>query len=164
MKLEVKKIEKKDKSVLANLFQLYMHDITQDLHMDINEHGLFDYDYIDYFFSKDGYMPFMIYVDDKIAGFVLIDLDFMVLEGKEDEYNLSEMFILNGYKGKGIGKKVAFIIFDMFLGTWEVKPVPRSLRAKTFWEKSINEYTKGKFEEKYPKPNRTTFIFSNKKI
>ena len=46
------RIESKDKSILQNLFQLYMHDITASLPMDVNEHGLFEYNYIDYYFSR----------------------------------------------------------------------------------------------------------------
>ena len=39
--IELVEIESKDKSVLQNLFQLYMHDITASLPMDVNEHKLF---------------------------------------------------------------------------------------------------------------------------
>lgn len=54
MNSEIKlvEIESKDKSVLQNLFQLYMHDITASLPMDVNEHGLFEYNYLDYYFAE----------------------------------------------------------------------------------------------------------------
>jgi len=164
MDIKIEKIENKDKSVLTNLFQLYLHDITASLAMDVNEHGLFEYNEIDYYFNGDkNHYAYFIKVDNQYAGFALIDNNFMVLEKKENNYDFSEMFILNAYKGKGIGKIVADKIFDIHRGNWEVKPVPRSDGAKRFWERIIKEYTNDNFKTEYPKPNRTTYIFNNEK-
>lgn len=147
MKIEVKKIENKDKQVLVNLFQLYLHDITKSLSMDVNSHGLFEYNEIDlYFLNDEDRKPYFIYVDDKIAGFVLVDKEFLVLDKKENTYDISEFFILNSYKRKGIGKKVAKEIFDMHRGSWEVRPVPRSDEAFSFWKNIIEEYTNNNYE------------------
>ncbi len=164
MNIKLKKIESKDKIVLNNLFQLYMHDITGSLPMEVNEHGLFEYNEIDYYFNKETKrFAYFIKADNQLAGFALIDDDFMVLDKKDNNYDFSEMFILNSYKNKGIGKIAAEKIFDMHQGNWEVKPVPRSEGAKRFWERTIKEYTKDNYKIEYPKPNRTTFIFNNKK-
>lgn len=162
MNIEIKKVESKDKSVLQNLFQLYMHDITKDLPMDVTSHGLFEYNEIDEYFTQEGHYAYFIYVDENIAGFVMIDNSFMVLDAKEDCYDLSEMLILNAYKGKGIGKKVAFEIFDMHRGDWEVKPIPRSESADLFWERVISKYTNENYKVEFPKPKRKAFIFNNK--
>ena len=139
-----------------------MHDITASLAMDVNEHGLFEYNEIDYYFNNEAnHFAYFIKVDNQYAGFILIDNNFMVLEKKENNYDMSEMFVLNAYKNKGIGKKVAFQIFNQYRGNWEIKPVPRSEGAKKFWERTIKEYTNGDYKIEYPKPNRVTFIFNN---
>ncbi len=162
MDIKIEKIENKDKSVLNNLFQLYLHDITASLSMDVNEHGLFEYNEIDYYFNNDSkHFAYFIKVSGNIAGFVLIDDNFMVLTKDNNNFDLSEMFVLNAYKGKGIGNIVANKVFDMHKGTWEVKPVPRSEGAKRFWERTIKEYTKDNYKTEFPKLNRTTFIFNN---
>src|SRR5574344_1146042 len=136
MNIKLERIENKDKSILNNLFQLYLHDITATLPMEVNEHGLFEYNEIDYYFNGEiNHFAYFIKVDNHYAGFALIDNNFLVLEKKDNSYNFSELFILNAYKGKGIGKETAFKIFDMHKGNWEVKPVPRSERAKKFWER-----------------------------
>ena len=157
------RIESKDKSILQNLFQLYMHDITASLPMDVNDHGLFEYNYIDSYFTEENRYAYLIYIDNKIGGFVLIDDDFMVLDKKNDLpcYNFSEMFILNAYKKKGYGEIIVKQIFDMYKGNWEIKPVPRSEGAKKFWLKVVKNYTNDNFSEKYPKPNRLAIIFKN---
>lgn len=163
MNIELTEIKSKDKSVLQNLFQLYLHDITKDLPMEVTEHGTFEYNEIDEYFTMPDRYAYFIHVDNKLAGFVMIDNKFMVLEQKENNYDLSEFFILNAYKGKGIGKTVAFRIFDMYKGTWEVKPVPRSKGVEIFWENVISAYTEGKYNTEFPKPTRKTFTFNNEK-
>ncbi len=157
------KVESKDKSILQNLFQLYMHDIAASLPMDVNEHGLFEYNYLDYYFTEEKRYAYFIYINNKIGGFVLIDDEFMVLENKKDNpcYDFSEMFILNAYKKKGYGEIVVKQIFDMYRGNWEIRPVPRSEGAKRFWIKVVKNYTNDNFIESYPKPNRLVITFQN---
>ena len=161
--IKLVKLKTKDKPTLKNLLQLYLHDITASLPMDVNEHGLFKYDNLDlYFTDKDGF-GYLIYIEDKIIGFVLIDYDFMVLDKSKDipSYNLSELFILNAYKKIGYGETVVKQIFDMYKGNWEVRPVPRSEGAKKFWLRVIKKYTNNQFTENYPKPNRLAITFKN---
>ena len=162
-KIELKKIEAKDKSILQNLFQLYMHDITASLPIDVNEHGLFEYNYIDYYFTKENRYAYLIYIEENIAGFVLIDDEFMVLDKENDKpcYDFSEMFILNAYKNKGYGEIIVKRIFNMLKGNWEIRPVPRSEGAKRFWLKAVKNYTNDNFTENYPKPNRLVITFKN---
>lgn len=156
------RVELKDKSVLANMFQLYMHDITAVLPRDLNSHGFFNYEYIDsYFTSGEGKIAYFSLINDKFAGFVMISDDFMVLTDEEKKYNMSEFFILNTYKNKGYGEIIANRIFDMYKGYWEVRPVPRSEGAKRFWERVIKKYTNNNYKESFPKPNRCVFTFYN---
>lgn len=157
------KIESKDKSILQNLFQLYMHDITASLSMDVNEHGLFEYNYIDYYFTENNRYAYLIYINNNIGGFALIDDEFMVLNPNENTpcFDFSEMFILNSYKRKGYGEIVANQIFEIHKGYWEIRPVPRSEGAKKFWLKVVKNYTKNNFKEKYIKSNRLVITFNN---
>lgn len=162
--IKLLRIESKDKSILQNLFQLYLHDITASLPMDVNEHGLFEYNYLDYYFTEErSRYAYLIYIDNKIGGFVLIDDDFMVLDKQKNVpcYNLSEMFILNSYKKQGYGEFVAKQIFDMYKGNWEIRPVPRSDGARRFWLRVVKDYTNNNFIEHYPKPNRLAITFKN---
>lgn len=167
MNSEIKlvEIESKDKSVLQNLFQLYMHDITASLPMDVNEHGLFEYNYLDYYFAETegNRYAYFVYIDNKIGGFVLVNDDFMVLDKQKDFpcYDLAEMFILNAYKKKGVGEIIAKQVFDLHHGSWEIRPVPRSEGAKKFWLKVVKNYTNNNYVENYPKPNRLALIFKN---
>lgn len=146
MKIDIRKIDNQDKSILINLFQLYLYDITKWLPRDINNHGLYEYNEIDLYFLNDkNREAYFIMVDEKIAGFVLIDKEFLVLENDINNYDIAEFFVMNSYKRKNIGEIVAKKVFDNHKGKWEVRPVPRSEEAYNFWTKVINDYTKGNY-------------------
>ncbi len=161
MDIKLKTIQIKDKSVLMNMFQLYLYDITRFLPSELNNHGLYDYKYIDYYWTEKNYKAYFVLVDRKYAGFVMInDQDFLCLKEK-DSYNIAEFFILNKYRKNKTGKKVAHMIFDRFRGNWEVRPVSKSDEAKSFWENTIAEYTDNQYKIEYPIPNRVAIIFNN---
>ena len=161
--VKLTRLQGKDKSVLQNLFQLYLHDITASLPMDVNEHGLFEYNYLDlYFLEQKNRYAYFIHINNQLAGFVLIDDEFMVLDKEiEDKYDLSELFLLNAYKRKGYGEIVAKKLFDMYRGSWEIRAVPRSEGANKFWIKVVKDYTNNNFLINYPKPNRIVLTFKN---
>ncbi len=56
------------------------------------------------FWVNDGITPYFIKSDNEIVGFLLL-LERPFLK-KENDFGINDIFILNQYKGKGIGKQV----------------------------------------------------------
>jgi predicted acetyltransferase len=79
-----------------------------------------------------------------LAGFVLVNRH-AFLPG--NEWSIAEFFIIRKYRRQGIGKAVAFYIFDQFRGKWEVREVEANAPAQHFWRKLIAEYTAGHYLE-----------------
>ena len=52
------------------------------------------------------------------------------------------------YRREGIGKSVAEQIFNLQKGQWEVCQKGSNKPAQVFWNKIIDEYTKGQFKER----------------
>ena len=162
MEFKLKQIKQQNLNILNNLFQLYIHDISKELPWDCNENGMFDaYTLNEWFENKDNF-GYLVYIEDKLAGFVMIDKEFKVLKNQINNYNLSEIFILNNYKGKGLARKVIKQVFDMYKGNWECRPVPKSASALTFWEKVFAKNFPYKVIKHEWKENRFAFTFSNK--
>ena len=161
MNFELKQIDKQNLNILENLFQLYIHDISKELPWDCDDSGIFEaYSLSEWMQNKDNF-GYLVYVEDKLAGFVMVDKEFKVLKNQAKSYNLSEIFILNNYKGKGLASRVVKQIFDIHKGNWECRPVPKSISALTFWEKVFAnkfEYNVTKHEWK---ENRFAFTFKN---
>jgi predicted acetyltransferase len=51
------------------------------------------------------------------------------------------------YRGIGVGQRVAFHLFDLYPGEWEISEIPRNYPAQAFWRKTIGRYTNGQFRE-----------------
>jgi len=156
MDITLKEIELEKKDILNNLMQLYLHNISLNFPMDFDSNtGMYGYDDIEKYFENDNNKAFFILKENEIAGFMLIDLS--------DEKNIvQEMFVLNNYKRKGVGKTAVSILFDKFRGNWEIKSLPCSESAEKFWISSVKEYTNDQFDLEYVgKFNRAVLTFNN---
>jgi predicted acetyltransferase len=146
MNIEIKEAPVEDKSVIRNLLELYIYDLTEFGPYDVDSHGLYGYKHLDYYWIEEGRYPFIVYVDNKIAGFVLIRRDSLD-NINEYTYSIAEFFIMKRYRVQGVGKKVAFHIFNHFKGVWEVAEMKSNIPAQNFWRRVINEFTHGDYEE-----------------
>ena len=156
MDITLKEIELEKKDILNNLMQLYLHNISLNFPIDFDSNtGMYGYDDIEKYFENDNNKAFFILKENEIAGFMLIDLS--------DEKNIvQEMFVLNNYKRKGVGKTAVSILFDKFRGNWEIKSLPCSESAEKFWISSVKEYTNDQFDLEYVgKFNRAVLTFNN---
>lgn len=156
MNITLKKIEIGKKEILNNLIQLYLHNLSLSFPIDFDsKRGLYEYDDIEKYFINENNKAFFILNDNEIAGFMLIDFF-------EEKNVVQEIFILNNYKRKGIGKIATKILFDEFKGNWEIKAVPCSESAEKFWIAIVKEYTNDNFNLEYVgKYNRAILTFNN---
>ncbi|WP_310502472.1 GNAT family N-acetyltransferase [Paenibacillus qinlingensis] len=122
------------------LYQYDMSEFEDNGEDDVNEYGLFDYMYLDHYWTEEGRYPFFIMQSGKLAGFVLVR---EIADSKSSIFSIAEFFILRKYRGQGIGKKIAHKTFAMFKGNWSVSWLEKNLVAKLFWTKTISEYTNG---------------------
>ena len=144
MNIEVVPASVDDKPVLRQMMELYLYDFSEFADTDLNEHGYFDYSHLDHYWVESNRHPFLIRVNSKLAGFVLVHQNTYFFDSK---YMLSEFFILRKYRKKGVGRKVAFHIFDLYCGSWEIYQPHINLIAKKFWKTIIEAYTAGKYTE-----------------
>ncbi|MEH2409769.1 GNAT family N-acetyltransferase [Nostoc sp.] len=153
MKIEVVKATQEQKSVLCNLMELYQYDLSEIEAKDVDACGLFGYRYLDYYWTEPERHPFLVKVDDKLAGFVLVN-QHIYLHRDNHAMSIAEFFILKKCRSQGIGEQVATEIFDQFPGNWEVRQTALNLGAQAFWSKVISQYTKGAFHEVFLNDHR----------
>lgn len=150
--LEIVTLEEKEK--LKKLLQLYLHDLILYFSLPFNS-VICEYNYnIDKYFS-DNYAYF-IKDNNNILGFILVD------DNKNNNYEISEIFVLNNYKRNKIGKEAVTKVFNLYRGNWTIKAVPNSIIAESFWKNIVKEYTNNNYIEEYTgKYNRLEIYFSN---
>ncbi len=156
MDIKLEKVTKDEKNKVEKLLQLYLHDLSMYFPITFDSSKCeYVYDDLDKYFT-DNYAYF-IKCENDICGFVLVD------NNKNDNYEISEMFVLNNYKEKKVGETAVGKIFDMYKGNWTIKTVPSSPIAENFWTKTVANYTNGNFKiEHTGKYARAELYFSNK--
>ena len=152
MEIEVRIVEKADISVLRQLLEFYCYDFSEFILTDVNEHGKFEYSYLDLYWIEPDRYPYFIVVDGKYAGFVLVNKDFMMLKDLTG-HSMAEFFVMRRYRRKGIGKYAAKAIFQLHPGPWEISLVMLNEASLIFWDEVVNEYTDGNFSKEYAVKN-----------
>lgn len=146
MNIEIYPAPVEQKSVLRNLMELCSHDYSEYNGEDVDEHGLFGYPYLDHYWTEPDRFPFLVKVDGKWAGFVLVR---RLAEMETPTHSIAEFFVLRKYRRKGVGRITALYIFDQFPGQWLVGQEQDNHPAQVFWRRIITEYTGGDFEERF---------------
>jgi predicted acetyltransferase len=137
--VEVLAATSKDKPVLANLLELYIHDFTEFFDVQLDASGRFGYPPLSLYWTDPNRQPFLIRVDDHWAGFVLVCKGSRITDD-ENVWDVAEFFILRGYRRLGIGKQVAHAIWKRFPGKWEVRVIDQNQQARNFWSRAISEF------------------------
>lgn len=130
--------------VLANLFPLYIHDLSAFTDFDVDDDGMFRAppSFAAYWQEADRY-PFLLRADGKIAGFALI----RQMASEPLTFDMGEFFVLRRYRRFGVGRTAACALFDRFKGNWEVRELIANEPAQRFWRRIIGEYIGGDFTE-----------------
>ena len=146
MNVEVPRATLQEKPILQNLMELYQYDFTEIEGTDVGASGLFGYSYLDHYWTDPGRYPFLVKVDGKVAGFVLVNRH-SYLSSNDETMAIAEFFIMRKYRRRGVGEQVATRVFDLFPGKWEVQQTEQNAGGRAFWRKVIGRYTAGRFEE-----------------
>ena len=129
-----------DFAVVKNLVPYYIYDMSEFMKWDCNAEGRWDGcdDLPDYWKEPDHH-PFLIKVDQSIAGFAMIRR----FPDECDRYEPGEFFVARKFKGREVGKRSALWLFNAFPGKWIVRVLDANTGARSFWAKVIREYTDG---------------------
>lgn len=136
----------KERVLLENLAQFYYYDFSEVLEMYVDDDGRFgDIDLTPYWVDEWRH-PFLIRVGDKLAGFALISQRSKIT-CETGVLDMTEFFVLRRFRRHGVGRAAAFAAFDRFGGRWEVREREENPHATAFWRRTIDEYTRGDYEE-----------------
>jgi len=136
MEVKLELIDIKDKEILRDMLWDYEREMVGN--------KAEEYKYLDSYWEKSNRFPYFIKADDEIAGFALVNEHTLLESGAK---NLSEFYIKPEYRGFGIGRKAAFLVWDLFPGKWEGRQIRENPKAHTFWLKVKGEYTNNNFNE-----------------
>jgi predicted acetyltransferase len=134
--IEVVAAAAKDESVLANLLELYIHDFSEFLSLELGLNGRFGYGNLPLYWRESNRHPFLVLIDGKLAGFVLVKRGSEVT-GNQSVWDMAEFFVVRGHRRRGIGTEVAHQVWRRFRGLWEIRVIEANRSSHHFWERAI---------------------------
>jgi len=157
--LEIIPAAPEQESILANLLQLYAHDFSEFHDIELGEDGRFRYEHLPLYWSDPDRHAFLIRVNRKLAGFVLVKRG-SEISGVKTVWDMAEFFIVRRYRRHGIGTGAAHAVWNRFPGLWEVR-VMQSNPAHHFWERAISVFTGAAIESiRFEKDGESWHLFS----
>ena len=140
-------LKESERTLLEQLFQLYYYDFSEFDPDDVDETGLFGVTGLDKFGREAGHDAYVLRVDGKPAGFVLVDERSPLPDGGDRHY-VREFHVLRAYRRKGLGMRMAWAIFDTYPGGWQIEQIGPNREAQAFWRRAIDLYTGGRYTER----------------
>src|SRR5262249_44632412 len=126
--------------VLLSLFELYAHDFSEFVPLDLNANGRFDIAVSDRWWSRDDHFPFFLKWEGKLAGFALVRRGSRIT-GAYDVMDMAEFFVVRAARGKRVGTSAAHALFAAFPGTWEIRVRRANAPAARFWSRAVEAWT-----------------------
>lgn len=71
--VQVREAAADEKPILRQLLELYEYDFSEFEGTDVGPHGFYGYRYLDHDWTEPDRHPYLIRVDDNLAGFVLVN-------------------------------------------------------------------------------------------
>ncbi len=131
-KIKLEEVTLKSKFKLENLMGLYLHDLSEFASdLKINQDGLFKYEGLDLYFTSEDLRPFFIVCEEEIVGFLLLNSGKYV--ATDIDYVVHELFILKGFRKKGIAGVAIKEVFHLYKGKYEVTQLMDNKTAIKFW-------------------------------
>jgi predicted acetyltransferase len=138
--IEVIPATRDQEPVLANLLELYAHDFSELIGLQLQSDGRFGYPSLPLYWQEERRYPFLVTVEGRLAGFVLVAGGSRT-SGDPDVWDMAEFFIVRGYRRRGIGAAVAQEVWARFPGSWEVRVRDINKPAHAFWRTAISQFT-----------------------
>jgi len=121
---------------LANLFELYVHDFSELVHVQLEPHGRFDIPIDERWWNDSGHHPFLIWSGEELCGFVLARRGSRVTDDPS-ALDVAEFFVVRGARRRGIGRAAVQALLASLPGSWEVRVRRNNLAALAFWQRAL---------------------------
>ncbi|HEY3624626.1 MAG TPA: GNAT family N-acetyltransferase [Terracidiphilus sp.] len=127
------------KTILANLLELYSHDFSEFIDLEIGRDGRFGYRDLDLYWTDPQRFPFLVHVGGVPGGFVLV-MRVSDSRGEMSVWEVAEFFVVRGFRRRAIGTRAALEVFARFPGRWQVRVMQSNLPACVFWSRTVRAF------------------------
>lgn len=144
-KVTIEQATPADAVLLANLLELYIHDLSEVFPIDHGPDGRFGYPKLPLYWSEpERRFPFLIQVGGKTVGFALATRGSPATDDPE-VLDVAEFFVSRRHRRSGCGRRAAALLFDRLPGRWIVRVSEGNRGGMSFWQSVISAYTRDQF-------------------
>lgn len=127
-------------AVIANLMQLYAHDLSDVFGLDLGEDGRFVYDKLPLYATEpDRRAAFLLRSGGHLAGFALVTRGSPASDDPT-VFDVAEFFVARRFRRSGVGRRAAYALWDRFAAPWTVRVSQGNAAGCGFWTRVIGEY------------------------
>lgn len=144
MEIRLKQALLEEKNKLSNLLEKYNYEFSQYDKIPYDENGLFGYHYLDNYWTDEDRFPYFILVDNKLAGFALINKHPEC--HKPVDWAVAEFFVTYHYRKQGVATAIMNEIFHIHKGCWHIKYHKDNIASSVFWNKIAKKYSNDNYE------------------
>jgi predicted acetyltransferase len=135
---------------LANLLELYLHDMSETFPIRISEQGRFGYAWLPtYWAEPEIRSAYLIHSESGLSGFVLTTLGSPASQHPA-AIDVAEFFVLRRFRRTGVGRAAMHQLWDQRPGHWVVRVSEGNSGGRAFWGRVVREYGEGVSERSIP--------------
>jgi predicted acetyltransferase len=146
--ISLQRATESDAPMLANLLELYIHDLSEAFAIEVGENGRFGYDRLaDYWAEPERRFAYVIRNNTAIAGFALTCIGSPASDDP-NVLDVAEFFVLRRHRRLGVGQRAAHLLWDIQPGNWIVRVSTGNPRGLSFWPAAIETYAGERWSDK----------------
>lgn len=126
-------------AVLSNLYQHYIHDMSEWLGIAVQADGRFAYD--TRLLWEGDFAVFLATLGDVLAGFAVVGSG-EAWTGDRTSRDVKDFFVLRAHRHRGIAAEMARHLWTEFPATWIVRVLVANKPAVPFWRRAIQHQTR----------------------
>jgi predicted acetyltransferase len=139
--VELRAVSPAEAPILANLLELYCHDLSVYFPIRVGADGRFGYPSLPRYFSEPGArFAFFVQSQGALAGFALATRG-SPASARSDVWDVAEFFVLRQYRQQGVGEAAAARLWNLLRGDWLVRVACANQPALAFWRRATRQYT-----------------------
>lgn len=130
-----------ERRLIECLIEFYVYEFSQveppcSIHIESADQDCYPpFANLDRYWRIEGFHPLLIRVEERLAGFALINTHSR--RGEKVELNMAEFFIAREHRRRGVATEAAREILVQFPGRWEIAVAEHNVAAKMFWSRTL---------------------------
>lgn len=148
MNVALRRTTPHDHRALVQLMQFFLYEMSDINAQDVDRYGRFGTSSLQPYFLLHTTAAFLIIVDGRIGGFVLVGTH-SLLEPHFRGHSCLAFFVMKRYRRCGVGRAAATQLFTMLPGQWEIATFATHTVGHAFWRSVLDSYTNGAYKERW---------------